>query len=375
MDVLAALDVLQHAPIEVLKHHARITILTIQHVGQLLEVPLTGDSGITTSSTCRCRRTSSENGIPAPENPSTTENDLPSISNGGILHQQRKNENRSLKSTSSNAKNKSPKQNRADNLWKKILQSSSLVWRLSEKQPGDIIAQKRAMQRDKRLDDILRVEKKTTEPTIENKLLRGAAQRSLALQYSTHQANMKETRRIDELCCSLWHPQSDQPSSLRRGRGGTFRPWAREYLTFATDDEGIVCGAISAGIKQLVIEESLQRKLSQAGSHLKASGISAVTALAIQEFKSLRLEDIPSLIELISATLTHEETQSSIEGLGELTSASSSNIIPSDERPEFSAEVPWVPTLLEVIGKISLWFDRFQCIYDSKYFKITIRSL
>lgn len=357
MDILAALDVLRRAPREILKHHAPITILTLQRVGQLLEVPLTGESEITTSSTCRCRRISSENEIPAPENPSSTENHLSSISNGEFLHPRRKDKSRRLRS---------PKQNRPHNLWEKILQSSSLIWRLSDKQPGHIIAQKRATQRDKRIHDIIRFEKAKTKPTIEDQLLRGGAQRSLALEYSRYQATMKETRRIDEICCSLWNPQSNKPSSLRKGRGGTLRSWAREYLTFAIEDENIVCGAISAGIKQLVIEESLQQKLSQAGSHLKSSGISAVTALAIQEFKSLRLEDIPSLVELITATLTYGDTQSPIEGLGQLTSASSLNIIPSNKEPEFPSDVPWVPTFLEVISKISLWFDRFQYIYDSK---------
>lgn len=226
--------------------------------------------------------------------------------------------------------------------------------RLLKKRPASIIAQKRADQRDQRIDDILRLEgtrRKKIKDTVENKLLRGSAQRSLALQYSEYQARMGEIERVSEVCDTLSQPDPNQ-KILHKRRGGKVRPWIKLHLKFAKEDENIVVMAINNGIKQLVVEELVQRRLERAGSPLKSSGISALTALTMRTFKALRLEDIPSFIHL-------------------LFKIPSKNILSGDQLEADGDRSQILPVML--ICKISFWFTQFQEKYDREFPIPTLR--
>ncbi|KAJ5641189.1 hypothetical protein N7490_005189 [Penicillium lividum] len=243
----------------------------------------------------------------------------------------------------------------ASALLKDMIKATPYFWKLRKTEPVRLISKKRTHQRDRRLDDILRLEGQRftkVEDKVEDKLFRGIAQRSLALQFSKYQKDKGQVLRIDEISDTLSDPSPEKKSVLHKRRGGTLKPWVANNLTFAKDDEDVVIRAIQAGIKQLVVEKLLQKSLEQAGRHIKATGISALTALTVHKFRILSLEEIPTFLQYILSPLSEitisddQSARTDDNGLG--TSTGTVNLI----------------HITEIIGTISSWFETFQKTYD-----------
>jgi hypothetical protein len=245
------------------------------------------------------------------------------------------------------------KPDRSIELFEEVIEALPCMRRLSKKPAGSIIARKRADQSDQRINDILRLEgtrRNKIKHTVENKLFRGCAQRSLALQYCEHQVRMGENTRVTELCHTLSQPNPDQ-KILHKRRGGKVKSWIHSHLKFSKEDDNLIVLAINNGIKQLVIEELVQRRLEQAESPLNASGISALTALTMRTFKALRLEDIPSFTHL-------------------LFKIPSTNILSGDQLEADGDRSQISPVML--ICNYSFWFTQFQKKYDREFPKPTL---
>ena len=113
-----------------------------------------------------------------------------------------------------------PAAERASALLKDVIEALPSIWSLVPKEPSDIISQKRAQQRDKRLDDILQFETRKSSKikySPEYKLLRSTAQRSLALEYSIYQESYNQQTRVDELYNLISRLSTRKKGSSRRG--------------------------------------------------------------------------------------------------------------------------------------------------------------
>lgn len=336
MDVPTLLQLLRNVPVETFREHASETISTIKHILLLLHVsPKNSETtplpvGSHSNHALNGEEPSAiANSVDTEHNIPHSEGDLAPIQQHGVGQSRFRSE-----TGSATRKKSSQEKDRPSDLFKEIENSFSRLSDIHNKRPADIIAQKRVDKRDKRLDHILRLENNTGKvATTEDNLLRGIAQRSLALDYSRHEAKLGKTGRVDEICQFLSNPELSR-KGIHSRRGGKFRHWAKQNLVFAEKDENIVSSAISAGVKQLAVEEQLRRKLREQGLSLKTSGISLVTALSHQNFKNLKLEQIQPLIDLVIADKS---------GINESNG------------------------MLQRIDQISPWFENFQNEYDSGY--------
>ncbi|KAJ5111763.1 hypothetical protein NUU61_001393 [Penicillium alfredii] len=361
MDIEKALKVLRDAPVEAFMLQISETLSTIQHVDQLLGTLITRGSESSVTSTCRlCKRTSNNNRIASTAAPGLSGIEPNRLMDNARISNQKHNSDQHTpeqptpeQPTPEQPTPEQPTQaqpainkdatdrNRSSPLLKAVIEALPLIWSLSRKKPSDIISKKRAHQRDKRLDHILRFENgksQRVKSSVENKLLRGIAQRSLALEYSRYQDHREEKRRTDEMCYLILRPppeKKEKKGNLYQGRSGTIRLWLRQYLTFAAEDENIVFAAVNAGIKQLIVEELLKRRLRHAGLSLDAVAISAATALTIQQFKALPLKDILSFVDLVLESQTEVKL--------------------SKDQLETFGEGVQKPTAMKVIDKTSPW--------------------
>ncbi|KKA16452.1 Uncharacterized protein T310_9955 [Rasamsonia emersonii CBS 393.64] len=177
------------------------------------------------------------------------------------------------------------------------------LWEFKENEPVSIIRRKRLRlhKRDRRLDDIQRVEGNRS-PKEEDKLFRGLAQRSLALQFTRTQETEQKTEqlsKVDKLCQILSSRKFDR-KALYEKRGGVVQKYIRRMNpNIASDDIALTIRAINAGIKQLVIERLLKERLMAMRRSNSTSGVSAVTALTIRAFRELHLEEIPNFIDVL----------------------------------------------------------------------------
>ncbi|KAI2791737.1 hypothetical protein POX_c04614 [Penicillium oxalicum] len=149
---------------------------------------------------------------------------------------------------------------------------------------------------DRRVNDILRAANNEKKATPFDKLMRSAAQRSLAMQYSKDQSES----RVEKLCNILSSQHSSQKSRIRVGRSGRVITWVRRNLNFGEEKDSEIAEYTLIGVKQLVLENLLQKKL-QSKNHTttRASGVCALIALATRSFAHLSVGEIPAFIEHI----------------------------------------------------------------------------
>ncbi|KAF4769084.1 hypothetical protein HAV15_008856 [Penicillium sp. str.  len=213
---------------------------------------------------------------------------------------------------------------RSSLLFVSLMKEVPWMWDYTQKKPNEAIRAYRKQERiDIRLRDIQRVDG-TLNPTNEDRLFRGIAQRSLALQFSMFESQFPETRR-----------------SRREGLIPTF---VKDCLR--TPDQTFAKQCIQAGQKQLKTEKALRVALGQKDEPTAGTGVSALTALTITPFKNLRLGEIPSFIEqlfLDSAKI--------------------------DLPLHLPATESWRSTkrpfqILEILKQFSNWLNKFQNYYD-----------
>lgn len=214
---------------------------------------------------------------------------------------------------------------------------SSWVWKSANSRPGKILRIKRRLIRDRRLDDIRRIEgdnriERNPKDCPEYKIIRVLAQRSLALQG-------EESGYLDiKSYCEL---ASREPGKANRGRQGKIAAFVREELDVEDEDQDFSIRAISAGIKQLVTERLLRERL-QCNS---ASGLSAFTALVVRQFRVLTYAEIPEFLD----------------GFLEKDPMTLPTLMEND-----GTECLLPVATPEVIQVSSAWFDKLQTYYNSE---------
>ncbi|KAJ5981606.1 hypothetical protein N7522_013234 [Penicillium canescens] len=201
-------------------------------------------------------------------------------------------------------------------------------------QPEHVLRLKRPFVLDRRLADIHRVE---GDPKAENKskTVRGLAQRSLALQ--GERAGFLDVAKMCEIASCTGKKK------INRGRQGTISSYVTDELAIQKEDKNFAIRAVQAGMRQLVMERMLKKRLEEEGYSTTASGISAFTALAVRPFRSLNYREIPEFLDLL---LGSTSIDSPLSGGGPATDGSSP------------------VSIADIIQETSVWFDRLQTHYD-----------
>ena len=201
-------------------------------------------------------------------------------------------------------------------------------------QPRQVLNIKRQLVCDRRLADIRRVEGDFNAKN-QYKLLRGLAQRSLALQG-------EESGHLDiEQLCNVASSRGNV--GAKQGRRGKMASYVKYELGIEGKDKDFAIRAVQAGMRQLVMERLLRRRFEeteQCDTELKqrdiASGISAFTALTVRPFRCLKYEEIPEFLDCL------------------LEPASMNLAVSEDEQ------------IADIIKEISIWYGKLQTYYNSR---------
>lgn len=240
------------------------------------------------------------------------------------------------------------KPSRSTNLLTALLKISSWVWKSTNLPPSKVLRIKRPRVCDRRLEDIRRIE---GEPKAEPKykIIRVLAQRSLVLQG-------EKSGKLDvESYCEI--ASCREPGKANKGRQGKIASYVREDLDVEEEDKVFAIRAISAGIKQLVTERLLKKRLEEAGQCGSASGISAFTALVIRPFRYLKYEEISDFLDQFL-----ENVSMSLPALMERDNLEQDDTGTNDSEAENILSI----STIKVIQVTSAWFDELQTYYNSK---------
>jgi hypothetical protein len=344
MDIPAALRTLRNAPLEALQQHSTDTVSTFEELQyRLRNLNQNEESEVTDSpACCVCRRTISrmtdKEGAPNTSlMPHTS-----AVSDQRLLNKPRHVDDITMGSGKSKPPAKPPAKSHPIVLFEALTAELPKAQEFTTKnKPLQLYLNLQKLQSDRRLNDILRVEG-NSNPTFVDKLLRGAAQRSLAMQYSDYQRGEGKTTRVDELCDLLSGQNADGEGKLRTGRGGGIMQWVKDELQYEKEKQNIVITCVNCGIKQLVVEGLFRKRLLPSAKTLEASGISVLTALTMTLFKKLRLEEIPPFLDQVFAVPSSNE-----------------NIpVAAPRHPPCK--------FLDAIHTLSRWFGEFLWNYHSK---------
>lgn len=360
MDIPSALRVLRDAPLENFRYHISDAVSTLQEVlRRLKDLAQHGESDAVITPACRHYQQAVSSAPGTSPMPSTSAspdrchtNNHPR-NNTGIRHPDPKPRTlirRPLKTQSkkdrksNNPRREASVQGRSVILFEALIKELRSVYDLVQARKPEIVYQTQQEHwRDRRLNDVLRLDG-IQDPTPTDKLFRGVAQRSLAMQYSKYQHSLGQKSRVEEICYCISSQDPDTRDKLHQRRGGGIASWVRQHLTYEVQKEKAAKECVSSGIKQLVLEKLLEERLQRAGRPTKASGISALTALTITPFKDLRLNEILSFLDHV------------------LQESSNVNLPATPQQPNMTSY-----GLLDIIGEISEWFEVFQNTYDSKH--------
>lgn len=326
MDILGALEALRNASDDLLYAHTKEAVSTIREIQFRLEkvVGLNG-SRPTASSQCHfCQKKPLEPLIRQSEGSTSRSRKEPrSITSTAGEQQDRITilpQCPGLKGTVTGGRGTQ----RSSFLFMSLMKEVPWMWGYTQKKPNEAIQAYRKQERiDIRLRDIQRVDG-TLNPTNEDRLFRGIAQRSLALQFSMFESQFPETRR-----------------SRREGLIPTF---VKDCLHAPNQNFAKQC--IQAGQKQLKTEKALRVALGQKDEPTAGTGVSALTALTITPFKNLRLGEIPSFIEQLFLDSAKIDLPLHL---------------PVTE-PWRSIKRPF--HILEILKQFSNWLNKFQSYYD-----------
>lgn len=315
MDISLALEVLRNAPPQVLQNHRQEAIEAFRDIeARLRELDLSESGSSMPAFTAVANRSDSHEAvseIASTQLPSSVEQ--PTAAGQAKI-----------------------KPSHSTTLLAALNKTASWVWCSTNRRPDEVLGIKRPRDRDRRLGDVRRIE---GEPQAKPKykLLRVLAQRSLALQG-------EKSGYLDvESYCKV--ASSREKDKAHKGRGGKITLYVRQELTVEKEDQEFAIRAISAGIKHLVMERLLWKRLETARQYGSASGISAFTALAVSPSKNLKYEEIPEFLDCLLK--------------------SDSMTLPAlVDNPGTELSLP--VSITEVIQKSSGWLCELQTYYDSE---------
>ncbi|THC88046.1 hypothetical protein EYZ11_012510 [Aspergillus tanneri] len=316
MNFVSALEILRVASAEELQCHFAQTILTLREVGQRLQVRILP--------TVASRQSDIEGGDPNPASCTT-------------------------------------KQTRAKTIplsaEEKLLRSLSTavfrLWTIRNENISDIIGRKRLLARDRRIDDITRVEGDPSAPTGDT-LLRTCAWISYASEFTKHQECNGDRVRVDHLVRLLLGNQVDS-RSFREGQGGTISKYVRGSDQFIGREQFFSL-AIGNGIKLFTVKKLLEEKLQHRELEVNCHAILLALGLVYSQVKSTTYKNLGQFVDL----LLSEEALVSLPG-EESCARSCADL---DEESDISHSRK--RHILDILRELSTWSKAFQTQYDSR---------
>ncbi|EED21219.1 hypothetical protein TSTA_084500 [Talaromyces stipitatus ATCC 10500] len=235
-----------------------------------------------------------------------------------------------------------PENSKAISLFEHVERSIPWLLDFTKQSPASIIKKKGTRTWDPRLDDILRCGRKATRQEI---LFRGYAQRSFALQFIQEQELQGKPSRVEELCLAVLKLATDtdqsQSQSILNQKSHSIACFVKDYICIDShhDEYGSALEGVYAGLRILVAERLLEKKLSQS---LITAGLAAVLAV-VARFSFASFETIRDLISCIVAN---------------------PEISPLRKKKSSTTEEP-PRRILEILLELSPWSSDFQSCYTS----------
>ena len=305
MDFLTALDVLRKAPGSLLRAHTTETILTLRKVSQRLNTNLLCQSEARLPSPPVSDSSSNLNRSTCPRN------------NQGSLVQ--------------TLRNQTPEVRR---LVKNLRQTIPWLREIKDKPPYAVIPRKRRLREDRRLSDIRRIEEDGTSSDEDN-VLRILALRSLAIDFNKDQIHYGRESKVDELCSQILSPDFDH-RTLHEGRRSRATVFVEK--NFESSSRSLMIKAVNKGVKHLVFEGLLKHRLQQHNIPDQCEAISAGFAFSIHNFKTIRYDEMPVLVDALLS-----------DGL----------LLPTEGGKECH--------FLDALRELNPWFERLQAAYDGEF--------
>lgn len=299
MDLLTALEVVRNAPESLLRAHTAEAILTLRKVSQRLNTNLLCQSEVRLPSPPVSDSSSSSN---------SDRSTCPRNNQGSLVHASR---------------NQTPEVRR---LVKNLRQTIPWLQEIKNKSPYVIIPRKRRFREDRRLYDIRRIEEEG-KFSDEDNILRILALRSLAFDFNKDQIHYGRQSKVDELCSQILSPDFDH-RTLHEGRRSRATVFVEK--NFESTSRSLMIKAVNKGVKHLVFENLLKRRLQQHNIPDQCEVISAGFAFSIYNFKTIRYDEMPILVDALLS-----------DGL----------LLPSGH-------------LLDALRELNPWFERLQASYD-----------
>lgn len=357
MDLLSALKVLQSVSDDTLRSHAEKTILTLQEIGERLQVKLLRTIDVPTFSTTPSTYLIANGSRiePSIESPSASISRNVQKTHSGNVAQEpevtaspspsRREEAVSLQQKECRAIQKSPSKNdhkpandAVSSLSSAVKRAVPWIWQISKKGEEILDSCKRKMSEDQRLEDIRRVEG-DPEASESDKLFRLLAVRSLALDFTAEQKEENSKTKVDHLSDYVYSVEDGKEIRMKStGRKSDVSAFVQRHPEICVSAE-LANRAINSGIKHLVFEKALANRLQKNRLPHQSAVVSAIMGQSIHHFKSLKYNKMPDLLD---ALFSDESKLSLPDATG-------------NEKEQ---------TVTKVIWKTNDWFERLQAKYD-----------
>lgn len=214
----------------------------------------------------------------------------------------------------------------------------NLPWILSLKatKHENLVSYRPPGTRDRRLEDIARVEGGKENASNEDKLLRVLGLRALANEFT----NKQEKDGMDPLLQQYISSVALGDSPPKQGRNGAVAQYVGRDSQFTDSDKAFACRAVNLGMKYRVTEELFREKLRERKLPEHCEAITLALSLDTRWFCRLRFSHIPLLLDLLFNQTTP------LQKCGVAT------------------EVEEV-SVTEILAGLSEWFSELQRCYNS----------
>lgn len=235
---------------------------------------------------------------------------------------------------------------KAEALFKAVIGAVSSIWSVRKDNVDKHISPKRSPTRDRRIEDILRIED-DIDASSTDRLLRASALLSLASEFESYQREHNEISRVDSIVQLILQGNSDT-KSIHERKGSAVAKYVKGASQFK-GKEKLINRAIGNGIKFKVVNKLLERRLEDRGALKECHAVILVLGFLGNRLSMAPYKDLLELVDRLfsnQALVTLPQDDSNRQGDSD--SSSQKHI-------------------LDAICELSPWSKNFQCRYKCWY--------
>lgn len=218
-----------------------------------------------------------------------------------------------------------------EKLVKSVKESLPWILSLKDTKHRDLVSHKPPATRDRRLEDIARVEGKKENASNEDKLLRVLGLRALANGFTDKQKEDGIEPLLQQYISSVVLGNR----LPKQGRSGAVAHYVDHDSQFTDYDKAFACKAVNLGMKYRVAEEVFREKLRERMLPDHCEAMTLALSSDTRWFSRLRFSDIPPLLDLLF-----------------------NQTIPLQRCGEEQS-------VTEILASLSKWFNELQSCYNS----------